>query len=254
MLARKNIEIKTAGELAKMRVAGRAVAEVLEGLNDFIRPGITTKDIDNKVAKHISSLKMRPSFLGYGGFPASACVSLNSEVVHGIPDDTHMLTDGDIVSIDVGAIYEGYHADSARTYAVGKVSSAANYLLDVTECSLAKGIEKAQKGARLGDISFAVQSYVEENKFSVVRDFVGHGIGRNLHEEPAIPNYGKAGTGVKLESGMVLAIEPMVNLGGWQVKILQNGWTVVTRDGTLSAHFEHTVAITDNGPEILTKL
>jgi len=248
------IEIKTPAEIAKMRIAGRAVAEVLESLNGFIKPGVSTKEINDKIAKHISSLKMIPAFLGYNGFPAESCISVNEEVVHAIPNAARVLSAGDIVSVDVGIIYEGYFGDAAKTYAVGEVSETAHKLLSVAERSLAKAVEKAVSGFRLGDISYAVQSFVENAGFSVVREFVGHGIGRKLHEEPPIPNFGKAGTGIKLESGMALAIEPMVNEGGFEVTVLKDGWTVITKDKSLSAHFEHTVVVTDNGPEILTKI
>jgi len=253
MFGKKVIEIKTASEIAKMRIAGRAVAEILEGLKGLIAPGVSTKDINDKIAKHISSLKMLPAFLGYNGYPAEACVSVNEEVVHAIPSAKRVLKNGDIVSVDVGVIYEGYFGDAAKTYAVGEISETAKKLLSVTEESLYKAIEKACAGLRLGDVSSAVQSFVEAAGFSVVREFVGHGIGRKLHEEPPIPNFGKAATGVKLERGMALAIEPMVNAGGYEVEVLKDKWTVVTKDKSLSAHFEHTVIVTDNGAEILTK-
>lgn len=254
---KNNIELKTSAELDKMRVAGKVVGEILERLSDIIKPGITTKDIDVFAEKYIRSLDMIPAFLGVKGisspFPASACVSINDEVVHGIPNDSRILKSGDIVSVDMGVIYKGYYGDAAKTYAVGNVSDTAAKLIEITELSLQKGIEQAIPGNRLGDVSFAVQKAVEDAGFSVVRDFVGHGIGRALHEEPPIPNYGKANTGIKLLPGMVLAIEPMVNSGGYEVSMLEDDWTIVTRDGSLSAHFEHTVAITENGNEILTK-
>lgn len=255
---KRNIELKTAAELDKMRTAGKVVGEILDKLSDIIKPGITTKEIDVFAERYIRSLKMIPAFLGVRGisspFPASACVSINDEVVHGIPNDSRVLRSGDIVSVDMGVIYEGYYGDAAKTYAVGSVSDTAAKLLEITEMSLQKGIEQALPGNRLGDVSFAVQKTVEEAGFSVVRDFVGHGIGRSLHEEPPIPNFGKQDTGVKLLPGMVLAIEPMVNVGGYEVGMLDDDWTVVTKDGSLSAHFEHTVAITENGNEILTKV
>ena len=250
---KSSIEIKTHHELEKMKVAGRVVGEILQKLSEIIKPGITTKDIDEFSEKYIRSLKMTPAFLGYRGYPASACVSINDEVVHGIPNASRVLKSGDIVSVDMGVIYEGYYGDAAKTYAVGSISDTAKQLLKVTEISLQKGIEQILPGNRLGDISYAVQKAVEDAGFSVVRDFVGHGIGRAMHEEPPIPNFGKAGTGVKLLPGMVLAVEPMVNEGGYEVNILNDDWTVVTRDGSLSAHFEHTIAITENGHEILTK-
>jgi methionyl aminopeptidase len=252
------IEQKTAKEIEKMRIAGKVVGEILEKLSEIIKPGVTTKYIDEFSEKYIRKLKMTPAFLGVPGsmypFPASACVSINNEVVHGIPNASRVLKSGDIVSVDLGVFYEGYYGDAARTYAVGSISDTAANLLKITELSLQKGIEKALSGNRLGDVSNAVQVVVEDAGFSVVRDFVGHGIGRNLHEEPQIPNYGKAGIGVKLLPGMVLAIEPMVNEGNYEVCMLDDDWTVVTKDGSLSAHFEHTVAITENGYEILTKV
>lgn len=257
-LKKRTIELKTAREIEKMRIAGRVVGEILEKLSEIIKPGMTTKDIDEFSEKYIRKLKMTPAFLGAQGigrpFPASACVSINDEVVHGIPNASRVLKSGDIVSVDMGVSYEGYYGDAARTYAVGTVSDAAADLLKVTELSLQKGIEKAVNGNRLGDVSHAVQTVAEAAGFSVVRDFVGHGIGRKLHEEPQIPNYGRAGTGIKLLPGMVLAIEPMVNEGSCEVYMLDDDWTVVTKDGSLSAHFEHTVAITENGCEILTKV
>lgn len=252
------IEQKTAKEIEKMRIAGKVVGEILEKLSEIIKPGVTTKYIDEFSEKYIRKLKMMPAFLGVPGarypFPASACVSINNEVVHGIPNASRVLKSGDIVSVDLGVLYEGYYGDAARTYAVGSISDTAANLLKITELSLQKGIEKALSGNRLGDVSNAVQVVVENAGFSVVRDFVGHGIGRNLHEEPQIPNYGKVGIGVKLLPGMVLAIEPMVNEGSYEVCMLDDDWTVVTKDGRLSAHFEHTVAITENGYEILTKV
>jgi methionyl aminopeptidase len=255
---KQNIELKTVEEIEKMRTAGRVVGEILQRLFGIIKPGITTKDIDIFSEKYIKSLNMIPAFLGVKGiscpFPASACVSINDEVVHGIPSASRILKSGDIVSVDIGVIYEGYYGDAAMTYAVGSISVAAAKLLEIAELSLQKGIEQALSGKRLGDISYAVQKTVEDAGFSVVRDFVGHGIGRSLHEDPQIPNFGRAGTGIKLFPGMVLAIEPMVNAGNYEVCMLDDNWTVVTKDGGLSAHFEHTVAITENGCEILTKV
>lgn len=251
---KSSIEIKTKQELEKMKVAGRIVGEILAKLSEIIKPGITTKEIDSFSEKYIRSLKMKPAFLGYNGFPATACVSVNDEVVHGIPNASRVLKEGDIVSVDMGVIYEGYYGDAAKTYAVGNISDTAEKLLKITELSLQKGIERILPGNRLGDISYAVQNTAESAGFSVVRDFVGHGIGRKMHEEPQIPNFGKANTGVKLLPGMVLAVEPMINIGGYEVGILDDGWTVVTRDGSLSAHFEHTIAITEDGHEILTKV
>ncbi|MDR3253621.1 MAG: type I methionyl aminopeptidase [Endomicrobium sp.] len=256
---KQRIELKTAKEIEKMKIAGRAVGEILQKLGDIIKPGITTKEIDIFSERYIRSLKMLPAFLGVKGisspFPASACVSINNEVVHGIPNDSRVLKSGDIVSVDMGVIYEGYYGDAAKTYAVGSISDTASKLLKITEQSLQKGIEQTLPGKRLGDISFAIQETVEYAGFSVVRDFVGHGIGRSLHEAPQVPNFGKADTGIKLFPGMVLAIEPMVNVGSYEVcTSSDDNWTVFTKDGSLSAHFEHTVAITENGYEILTKV
>ncbi len=247
------IELKSKDELNKIRVACKATAEILESLKSFIKPGITTKDIDVEVYRMISSFKMKPAFLGYGGFPGSACVSVNDELVHGIPNDSRELSSGDIVTVDVGCIYQGYNSDAAYTYPVGKISSDTEKLLRVTEDSLYKAIEQVKPGNRIGDISYAVQSYVEPFGFSIVRDYCGHGVGRNLHEEPSIPNFGKSGTGPRMMPGMVLAIEPMVNAGTYKVDVLSNRWTVVTRDGSMCAHFEHSVAVTETGYEILTK-
>ena len=249
-----NIELKSQEELEKMRVACKATAKILESLKSFIKPGLTTKDIDVEVHKQINSFNMKPAFLGYGGFPGSACVSVNDELVHGIPNDSRELFSGDIVTVDVGCIYKGYYSDAAYTYPVGKISSQVQKLLQVTEDSLYKAIEQVKPGNRLGDVSYAVQNYVEPFGYSIVRDYCGHGLGRHLHEEPSVPNYGKPGTGVRLVEGMVFAIEPMVNAGKHQVDVLSNDWTVVTRDGSMCAHFEHTVAVTKDGCEILTKL
>jgi methionyl aminopeptidase len=255
---KQTIDQKTVKEIEKMRVAGKVVGEILEKLSEIIKPEVTTKYIDEFSEKYIRKLKMTPAFLGVAGirypFPASACVSINDEVVHGVPSTSRVLKSGDIVSVDLGIFYEGYYGDAAKTYAVGNISESATNLIKVTELSLQKGIEKTLSGNRLGDVSNAVQVVVENAGFSVVRDFVGHGIGKNLHEEPQIPNYGKAGIGVKLLPGMVFAIEPMVNEGSCEVCVLDDDWTVVTKDGSLSAHFEHTVAITENGYEILTKV
>jgi methionyl aminopeptidase len=253
-----NIETKTSAEINKMRIAGRVVGEVLEKLVQIIKPGISTKDIDKFSEKYIKSKNMLPGFLGVEGttypFPATACVSINDEVVHGIPSASRILRAGDIVSVDIGVIYDGYYGDAAKTYPVGNVSDTASNLLKITEMALYESIKFALSGNRLGDISNAIQRTAENAGYSVVRDFVGHGIGRELHEDPPIPNFGQAGTGVKLVSGMVLAIEPMINIGGYKVEMLDNDWTIVTKDGSLSAHFEHTVAITENGNEILTKV
>lgn len=245
------ITIKSAEELARMRDAGKITALARAEAAAMVREGITTKQIDKKVREVITSHGATPSFLGYGGFPASACVSVNEQVIHGIPSSRE-LRNGDIVKIDVGAIYKGYQGDCAGTYPVGAISDEAQKLIDVTKESFFKGIEKAYCGYRLGDIGNAIEEYVILNGFSVVRDFVGHGIGKEMHEDPSVPNHGIPGHGALLREGMTLAIEPMVNVGSWHVKVLKDGWTVLTMDGKLSAHYENTVAITANGPEILT--
>lgn len=245
------ITIKSAEELARMRDAGRITALARAEAAAMVKEGVTTKQIDKKIREVITSHGAIPSFLGYGGFPASACVSVNEQVIHGIPSNRE-LKNGDIVKIDVGAIYKGYQGDCAGTYAVGEISEEAQKLIDVTKESFFRGIEKACPGNRIGDIGFAIEEWVVKNGFSVVRDYVGHGIGREMHEDPSVPNYGRAGHGLLLREGMTLAIEPMVNVGTWKVKSLSDGWTVVTLDGKLSAHYENTVAITANGPEITT--
>lgn len=247
------IYIKSPQEIELMREAGRIVAEAHELIREAIRPGVTTKKLDEIAEKHIIKSGAIPAFKGYGGFPANICASVNHEVVHGIPG-LKRLEDGDIISIDIGSIYKGYYGDAAKTHAVGKISQQAQKLIDVTKESFYQGIKFAKEGYRLSDISYAIQSHVEEHGFSVVRNYVGHGIGINMHEEPQIPNYGPPGKGPRLREGMVLAIEPMVNIGSYNVKVLSDDWTVVTLDGEYSAHYEHTVAITDGEPEILTKL
>lgn len=234
-----------------MRQAGRIVAGTLQELAGAVRPGITTIKLDALARQYIQKSGARPAFLGYHGFPATICTSLNEEVVHGIPG-LRRLKAGDIISIDVGVFYKGYYGDAAATFPVGEVSPLAKRLLEVTRESLYKGIEKAYPGNRLYDISAAIQTYVESRGFSVVRSYVGHGIGSEMHEEPQVPNFGLPGKGPLLEAGMVLAIEPMVNAGTWEVETLSDDWTVVTKDRNLSAHFEHTVAIMQDGPEILT--
>lgn len=248
------ITIKTPDQIAKMAVAGRITGEALALAGEMIRPGITTKQIDEKIRRHIEKCGARPSFLGYGGFPASACISVNNEVIHGIPGG-RVLEEGDIVKVDVGAFIGGFHGDSARTFPVGKISDEAQRLIDVTRESFFKGVDAAGRdGARLGDIGHAIQSYVEANGFSVVKKYVGHGIGHDLHEDPNVPNFGTAGRGVRICRGMVMAIEPMVNAGGYEVLERPDKWTVVTKDGSLSAHYEHTVAITADGPVLLTQV
>ncbi len=236
-----------------MREAGRIVAMAHAAVKQLIAPGITTRELDAEVEKVILQAGATPSFKGYQGFPAAICASVNEELVHGIPS-SKKLHDGDIISVDIGAYYKGYHGDSANTFAVGKISIEAQRLLEVTEASLFEGIKMAKSGNHLSDISHAVQVYVEAKEMSIVRDYVGHGIGREMHEPPQVPNYGLPGRGIRLRPGHVLAIEPMVNLGGPDVRTLADNWTVITEDGSLCAHFEHTVAITEEGPEILTAL
>jgi methionyl aminopeptidase len=245
------VVIKSKSELDLMRISGSIVKEVLEKLEEFIKPGLTTLDIDKFAENIISSRDALPSFKGYRGYPASICASINEVVVHGIPSD-RKIVEGDIISVDVGAYKNGFHGDAARTYAVGKISKEAEDLVRVTKESFFKGIEKAVDGGRLTDISHAVQVHCESHGYGVVRDFFGHGIGREMHEEPAIPNYGKPNRGLRLRAGMVLAVEPMVTAGHYSVRTLKDGWTAVTEDGSLAAHYENTVAITPNGPEILT--
>lgn len=246
------IRIKTAAELEKMRRAGEVAAGALAAGGRAIKPGATTADVDKAVYDYILAKGGVPSFKGYNGFPASACVSLNSTVIHGIPSKTEVIQEGDIVSIDAGAIVDGFHGDNAYTFACGAISDEAERLLRTTRASLFKGIEAAVVGGRLGDIGHAVQSFVEAEGFSVVREFVGHGVGLQMHEAPEVPNFGRAGRGPRLSPGMTLAIEPMINEKGAGIHILSDGWTVKTNDGGLSAHFEHSIAITSNGPLILT--
>ncbi len=245
------IQYKSSREIEKIRKAGRVVVEILDLISENVRPGVTTRKLDSLATEHFKKKNARPAFLGYQGFPASICVSVNDEVVHGIPGDK-TLVEGEIVSVDVGAVVDGYFGDSARSFAVGTVNSKAKRLLSATEEALNRGIKACVVGNRLGDLSSAIQSYVESEGFSVVRDLVGHGIGKKMHEEPQVPNFGEPGTGIELKEGLVVAIEPMINAGGYKVRVLSDGWTIVTDDGSLSAHFEHTVAITSNGPEILT--
>src|SRR4030042_705002 len=247
------IIIKSPEEIAIMREAGRILAKVLGTLTERIRPGVRTGELDDVCAQELARYKAKPSFKGYRGFPANLCVSVNDEVVHGIPGE-RKLVEGDIVSLDVGAIFEGFQGDTAITVGVGEISPEAKQLLEVTQGALGAGIARARHGAHLGDVSVAVQLYVESGGFSVVREYTGHGIGREMHEEPQIPNFGLPGQGPLLQEGMTLAIEPMVNAGGWSTKLRDDQWTVVTADGSLSAHFEHTIAITSAEPEILTML
>ena len=245
------IVIKNGHELACMRQACKITAAARALAGEMVRPGVSTKEIDKAVHDFIVSQGAKPSFLNYNGFPASSCISVNSVVIHGIPGN-YVLREGDIVSVDVGAYYKGFHGDCAATYPCGAISAEAQRLIDVTKQSFFEGIALATKGHRVSDISHAIQTYVESNGFSVVRTFVGHGVGAQLHEEPEVPNFGAAGRGPRLLPGMTLAIEPMVNEGSYDVKILKDHWTVVTVDGKLSAHYENTILITDGEPEILT--
>jgi methionyl aminopeptidase len=247
------IILKSHDEIERMAVAGRIVAEVLEKIRNIVAPDVTTLELDKFAESYIKSKGASPAFKGYRGFPASICTSVNEQVVHGIPS-SERLREGDIVSLDTGVYCNGFYGDAALTLAVGEVSKNTKQLLSVTEKSLYLGIEKAVAGNRLFDISSAIQNQAESEGFSVVRSFVGHGIGRELHEDPQIPNLGRQGEGPMLKEGMTLAIEPMVNAGTWDVEILDDGWTAVTKDKSLSAHFEHTVVITSNGPVILTKI
>ena len=245
------IAIKNSRELALMKEACVISARALKLVGEAVEPGVTTGEIDRLIRGYIESQGAKPSFLGYGGFPASACISVNETVIHGIPGK-RVIHEGDIVSVDVGAYINGYHGDNAATFAAGKISPQAQALLDATRESLYEGIRMAVAGGRVGDIGAAVQRYVEVRGYSVVRQFVGHGVGTNLHEDPSVPNFGTPGRGPRLLPGMTLAIEPMINAGTGDVRILSDGWTTVTKDGRLSAHFEHTVAITADGPVILT--
>ncbi|MBP7792811.1 MAG: type I methionyl aminopeptidase [Candidatus Goldbacteria bacterium] len=247
------IELKSKEEINKIKKSCEIVRKVLNRLKEMTRPGLSTMDLDEEARKITKKFGAKPAFLNYRGYPGAVCISVNEEVVHGIPSPKRILKDGDIVSIDFGVVYDGFFGDAAETVPVGHVSPVAEKLINVTRESLYKGIEKARPGNKLFDISSAVQEYAEKNGFSVVRDFVGHGVGKKLHEEPMVPNFGRPGTGIKLENGMVLAIEPMINEKGYEVNILDDDWTVITRDGGLSAHFEHTIVITENAPEILTK-
>jgi len=247
------ILLKSETDLIKMRKAGLILAGIMKKVIGSVRAGMSTRDIDNLTRELIRRENAEPAFLGYNGYPASICVSINEEVVHGIPGE-RLIEESDIVSLDLGIKFQGFFSDCTETVAVGKVAPRVRKLIDVTRQSLNEGIKAALPGNRLGDIAGAVQGYVEKNGFSVVRQFVGHGIGRSLHEEPEVPNFGRTGRGTVLEPGMVLAIEPMVNMGTWECVVLDDGWTAVTADKKPSAHFEHTVAICKNGPEILTRL
>ena len=246
------IVLKTGRELSIMREACRISAGALKLIGQAIEPGVTTAELDRMAEKYIRSEGAIPNFKNYHGYPATACISINNEVIHGIPTEKRRIEAGDIVSVDLGAMFNGYHGDNAATFACGEVSPEAKRLMDTTRESLYEGIKLARAGGRVGDISFAIQSYVEARGYSVVREYVGHGVGTSLHEAPEVPNFGTAGRGVRLLPGMTLAIEPMVNMGKYDVKVMPDGWTVLTKDGSLSAHFEHTVAITSDGPQIMT--
>lgn len=248
------IQVKNAAQLAAMRLAGKITGEALALAGEAVREGVTTKHLDDIIRHHIERSGAKPSFLGYGGFPASACISINDEVIHGIPTKSRVLQEGDIVKIDVGAFYHGFHGDSANTFGVGKISAEAEQLIRVTRESFYQGIAKATAGGRIGDIGHAVSAHAESFGYGVVREYIGHGVGANLHEDPEVPNYGNAGRGPRLFPGMTIAVEPMINMGSYQVRQLADGWTVVTADGSLSAHYEHTIAITEGEAEILTKV
>lgn len=248
------IIIKSQAEIEKIAAASRIVAEILEHLRSFVTAGISTDDIERYADAQIRQRRAVPAFKGYRGYPSSTCISLNDQVVHGMPSPRVTINDGDIVSIDLGVVLDGFYGDGAITVPVGAVDAEALRLIRVTEEALAAGVEAAVEGNRVSDISAAVQQHVEANGFSVVRAFVGHGIGRSLHEDPQVPNFGRPGQGPRLKEGMTLAIEPMVNAGVADIRILEDGWTAVTADGSLSAHFEHTVAVTKRGPKVLTKL
>ncbi len=253
MTIEEGMVVKSPQELKAMRRAGRVVARALAALREAIRPGMRTEELDAIAEAEIRRHGATPSFIGYRGFPASLCVSINEEIVHGIPGD-RVVREGDIVSLDVGAIVDGFHGDAAITVGVGRAAPKAQRLIDAAQQALEAGIQAARVGSRLGEISVAIQTVAESRGYSVVREYVGHGIGRNMHEEPAVPNYGRPGRGVLLQEGMALAIEPMLNIGTWKTKVKGDNWTVVTEDGSLSAHFEHTIAITADGAEVLTRL
>ncbi len=248
------IQLKNAEQISAMQKAGKITAEALVLAGEAVKPGISTKHLDDIIRHHIEKSGAKPSFLGYGGFPASACISVNDEVIHGIPSKDVILQDGDIVKVDVGAFIGGFHGDSARTFAVGNISDEAKKLIRVTEESFWQGLKKLEIGARLGDVGAAIEGHAKENGYSVVRKYIGHGVGRNLHESPDVPNYGTPGRGQRLMAGMTLAIEPMVCTGAADVHELANGWTVVTNDGGLAAHYENSVALTENGIIVLTKV
>ncbi len=245
------VKLRSQDEIERIRTSSRIVAETLDLLRKLARPGLTTADLDRKAEEYIRDNGGEPSFMGYHGYPASTCISVNEEVVHGIPGP-RVIEEGDVVGVDVGVVKDGYHGDAATSFAVGPVPESAERLLKVTEECLQLGIRAFTEGNRLGDVGHAVQSHAEQHGYGVVRSLVGHGIGEKMHEDPQVPNYGKPGTGMKLKRGLVCAIEPMITLGGWEVETLGDQWTIVTRDRSLAAHFEHTVALTENGPEILS--
>ena len=246
------IVIKNKTEIDLMIKAGEVTAEILATLPEIIKPGMSTKELDRWIEDFITKHDMKPAFKGYGGFPATACISVNEELIHGIPSKKRILREGDIVSVDLGTIYKDFYSDAARTYPVGKISEENAKLIKVTEESFFEGLKFCRKGYRLGDVSNAIQNHIEAAGFSVIRDYVGHGVGRNLHEDPQVPNYGKAGHGPKLVPGMTLAIEPMVAAGDYDVEVLDNDWTVVTIDGSMTAHYENSVVITEGDPILLT--
>ena len=250
------IQLKTPEQIEIMKIAGKITGEALLVAKEMIHEGVTTKEIDEKICRYIKKNGAKPTFLGYGGFPGSACISVNDEVIHGIPSHNKILKNGDIIKIDVGAQWKGFTGDSARTFAVGEISEDARKLIEATEACFYEGIKAIEEAEnpRLGDLGFAIQQYVEERGYSVVRDFTGPGVGAILHEDPNVPNYGTKGRGVRIYPGMTLAIEPMVNQGTHHVRTLNNGWTVVTADGKLSAHYEHSIAVTSNGIILLTKV
>ena len=249
------IQVKNPDQIKAMRVAGRITGEAILVAEEMIREGVTTKQIDEKIRQYIEKCGAKPSFLGYAGFPGSACISVNDEVIHGIPSAKRVLHEGDIVKIDVGAYIGGFHGDSANTFGVGRISEEAQRLIDVTRQSFEVAVKALEAtNVRIGDIGNAIQTHVEKNGYSVVRQYIGHGIGHDLHEQPDVPNFGTAGRGLRLTRGMTIAIEPMVNAGSYEVRQCADGWTVVTLDGSLSAHYEHTVALTEEGPILLTKV
>ena len=248
------ISLKSSAEIKIMKEAGKIVAIAVRKAFDVMQPGITTKELDNIASEEIKNLGAQPAFLGLYGFPATACISINSEIVHGIPSEDRIVNQGDIVTIDCGAIVDGFYSDHAVSEIAGNAEEDSIFLVDTTKKSLLQAIDNAKPGNRLGDISNAVESYVRPKGFELVREYVGHGIGRQLHESPQVPNIGQPSTGIELKPGLVLAIEPMLTVGGWETEKLEDEWTVVTKDGSMSCHFEHTVAVTENGPEVLTEI